>query len=179
MDNDLITVIVPVYNVSEYLKQCIESIIGQTYKNLEVILIDDGSTDDSLEIIKQYAEKDKRIKYFSRENKGLLYTRIDGISKATGVYSIFVDSDDWLENNAIEILYNKITEYSADLVKGSYRIVNVKNKKDIVNRINDIVYEGKSFNKIYDELVSNYTFHIVWGQLIKTEIIKKRPDTCL
>lgn len=175
---DLISVIVPIYNVSQYLKQCIDSIINQTYANLEIILIDDGSTDNCLEIMREYEKNDTRIKCYTRENKGLLYTRIDGVNKANGKYIIFVDSDDWLELNAIEILYNKITKYCADMVKCSYKMVNEKETIDVIMKENDTIFEKESLNKIYEELASNYIFHSVWSQLIKAEIIKKYIVNC-
>lgn len=175
---DLISVIVPIYNVSQYLKQCIDSIINQTYKNLEIILIDDGSTDNCLEIMREYEKSDNRIKCYTRENKGLLYTRIDGVNKATGEYVIFVDSDDWIELNTIEILYNKIINYSADMVKCSYRMVFENRIIDEIRKENDTIYEKESLNKIYEELASNYIFHSAWSQLIKAEIIKKYIVNC-
>lgn len=176
--NDLITVVVPIYNVSKYLRQCVDSIINQTYTNLEIILIDDGSTDNCLEIMREYEKNDTRIKCYTRENKGLLYTRIDGVNKANGQYIIFVDSDDWLELNTIEILYNKMIKYSADMVKCSYKMVFEDKSIDIIRKQSDTIYEKESLNKIYDELVNNYIFHSAWSQLIKTEIVKKYINDC-
>jgi glycosyltransferase involved in cell wall biosynthesis len=171
--NDLISVIVPIYNVEQYLSQCINSIINQTYSNIEIILLDDGSTDNSLNIIKEYASQDKRIKYYSRENKGLLYTRIDGVEKARGKYITFVDSDDWLELNAIEILYHKIIKYKADMLKSSYKIVDGNKKTNVYRKDEDTIYNGKEIKNMYIDMINTYIFNPVWSQLIKTEIIKK------
>lgn len=100
----VLTVVVPVYNVSDYVGRCIESILNQTYRYLEVILINDGSTDGSGEICDAYAKKDKRIKVYHRENKGLVSTRKMGVSIATGEVITFVDSDDWIEPDMYQCL---------------------------------------------------------------------------
>ena len=102
---DLISVIVPVYNVKNYLEKCLDSIINQTYKNLEIILINDGSTDESLDICYMYEKKDKRIKVYNQENHGLSYTRNRGIELARGKYIGFVDSDDVISPFMYEFLY--------------------------------------------------------------------------
>ncbi len=103
--NDLISVIVPVYNVKNYLEKCLDSIINQTYKNLEIILINDGSTDESLDICYMYEKKDNRIKVYNQENHGLSYTRNRGIELARGKYIGFVDSDDVISPFMYEFLY--------------------------------------------------------------------------
>lgn len=118
-----ISIIVPIYNASKYLKKCLDSLVNQTKKELEFILINDGSTDDSESIIKSY--NDSRIKYFKRSNHGIGKTRNFGISKSTGKYIMFLDSDDYLEVNACEVLYKKIDKEMLDLVVCDfYRVVN-------------------------------------------------------
>ena len=97
------SVIVPVYNTQEYLKRCIESVLNQTYKNYEIILINDGSTDNSLEILKKY-ESNSKVKIITQKNHGLSYTRNVGISHATGDYVILLDSDDFLEKDLFKVL---------------------------------------------------------------------------
>lgn len=109
-----ISIIVPIYNASKYLKKCLDSLVNQTKKELEFILINDGSTDDSESIIKSY--NDNRIKYFKRSNHGIGKTRNFGINKSTGKYIMFLDSDDYLEENACELLYEKIEKDKLDLV---------------------------------------------------------------
>ena len=104
--NELISVIVPVYNVEEYLPKCIESIINQTYKNLEIILVDDGSTDNSGRICDEYAKKDDRIIVFHKENGGLSDARNCGIDAATGDWVQFVDSDDYIHQTMVEKMYS-------------------------------------------------------------------------
>ena len=107
MNEELISIIVPVYNVEEYLKECIDSIINQTYKRIEIILVDDGSTDKSGKICDDYAKIDKRIKVVHKENGGLSDARNVGISVSSGKYIAFVDSDDWVEKT----MYKKCIVY--------------------------------------------------------------------
>ena len=117
---DRITVIVPVYNQENYLVECIESIINQTYKNLEILLIDDGSTDHSLEICNRYKELDKRIKVIHKENGGLSSARNAGLDAAKGKYIMFCDSDDYYLPKSCEILLKEINKHKADYVVGNY-----------------------------------------------------------
>lgn len=115
-----ISVIVPIYNVEKYLPECIESIIDQTYKNLEIILVDDGSTDNSGEIADSLASKDSRIKVIHKINGGLSDARNVGMEAATGDYLAFIDSDDFLPLNAYEVLVDKAIKEDADYVIGNY-----------------------------------------------------------
>ena len=116
----MISIIVPVYKVEEFLPQCIESIINQTYRDIEVILIDDGSPDNCGTICEEYAKRDKRIRVFHKENGGLSEARNYGIVRATGEYVGFVDSDDWIEPNMYEVLVNIAKEKQADIVGCSF-----------------------------------------------------------
>lgn len=110
-----ISVIVPVYNVAPYLKKCLDSIIHQTYTNLEIILVDDGSTDESPQICDEYAAKDKRIVVIHKKNGGQSEARNFGLDICKGEFISFVDSDDWIERDFIEILYNELTRYNSDI----------------------------------------------------------------
>jgi len=127
--NELISVIVPVYNVEPYLKKCIESIINQTYNNLEIILVDDGSFDKSGEICDEYASIDSRIKVIHKENGGLSSARNAGINAASGEYLAFVDSDDWIETDMYELLYKSIKENNTALSCGGRYDVYLNEKK--------------------------------------------------
>lgn len=120
----LISVIVPVYNVAPYLEIALDSIRYQSYQNLEIILINDGSTDDSSSICKKYLNQDLRFKYIYQENAGLSAARNTGIAAASGEYITFVDSDDWLDTSAIEILYRNLKKYDADIAAGNYNMYN-------------------------------------------------------
>lgn len=117
---NLISIIIPVYNTELYLKKCIESVILQTYNNLEIILIDDGSTDKSYDIGKEYALKDSRIILLKQKNSGVSKARNLGIEKASGDWITFLDSDDWLEPNALEVLLNNALKYDADMVMANF-----------------------------------------------------------
>ena len=113
--NELISVIVPVYNVKEYLVECVDSIIRQSYKNLEIILIDDGSTDGSSELCDVLGKKDQRIVVVHKINGGLSDARNAGMKIAKGMFWTFVDSDDTIEKDMIEILYQNAKKYNADI----------------------------------------------------------------
>lgn len=120
MENILVSIIVPVYNVRDYIEKCIESILNQTYTNLEIVLIDDGSTDDSLEICERYVCKDKRIKLFHKKNSGLADTRNFGLNVISGKYVCFVDSDDYITTYCIEALVNAVVQTKCRMVTGRY-----------------------------------------------------------
>lgn len=114
-NGDLVSVIIPIYNVIDYLEECLQSIINQTYENIEIILIDDGSTDGSEKLCDLYAKKDKRIKVIHQRNKGLPGARNSGLDVSNGKWILFVDADDWLVKNAIELVLDGIDE-STDIV---------------------------------------------------------------
>ena len=120
MNEELISIMGPVYNVEEYLKECIDSIINQTYKRIEIILVDDGSTDKSGKICDDYAKIDKRIKVVHKENGGLSDARNVGISVSSGKYIAFVDSDDWVEKTMYKKMYSLCKKYDADICVCGY-----------------------------------------------------------
>ncbi|MFR0544736.1 glycosyltransferase family 2 protein [Limosilactobacillus reuteri] len=175
---DKISVIVPVYNVKQYLKRCVKSILGQTYNNLEIILIDDGSTDGSGEICDGFV--DKRIKVIHKQNQGLGLTRNVGIDNATGKYMVFVDSDDYIDKTMIENLYKSLLLNSADTCIGGYKRV-FRNR--VVSNVNP--YAGQTFSN--SQVVENVLAkmlgkagkindHIemsVWKVLFSTSIIQQ------
>lgn len=114
-NNELISIIIPVFNVETYLRKCLDSIIGQTYGNFEAILINDGSTDKSLEICQEYSKRDGRFVVFSQANEGVSAARNKGLSVARGNYITFVDSDDSIHSDYLQILYNNIKIEDADM----------------------------------------------------------------
>ena len=120
MGNELISIIVPIYNVENYLRMCLDSIQNQTYQNFECLLINDGSPDNSADICREYVAKDARFRYFEKENGGLSSARNFGIERSTGTYITFVDSDDWLENDALQLLYDALKKEHADISIGRY-----------------------------------------------------------
>lgn len=115
VNDELVSVIIPIYNVQPYLKRCVDSICGQTYTNIEIILIDDGSPDGCWKICDDYKTKDSRIVVIHQQNQGLSGARNSGINIAKGRYICFVDSDDYIEENMVEVLYSNIKEYKADI----------------------------------------------------------------
>lgn len=114
-DIDLITVIIPVYNVSKYLRRCVDSVLNQSYKNIEIILVDDGSTDDSGVICDEYAEKEKSVMVIHQQNQGLGPARNAGLEVMHGDYVGFVDSDDWIEKDMYECMYKAIRDNKCDI----------------------------------------------------------------
>ncbi|MBR2883986.1 MAG: glycosyltransferase family 2 protein [Clostridia bacterium] len=120
--NFLVSVIIPVYNVEKHLNKCLDSIVNQTYKNLEIIIINDGSKDASAEICREYAEKDNRIVFVSRENRGVSATRNEGIELAHGDYFSFIDADDYLELDAYEYLISIINEKNVEAINFEHYI---------------------------------------------------------
>ena len=134
--SELITIIVPVYNVEDYLPRCIESLILQKYSNIEILLINDGSLDNSLEICRKYAEKDIRIKVFDKVNGGVSSARNVGLENASGKYVMFVDSDDYVSKDYCQNLYNIISDSDLDVVCTSHYNVNGDYKKVNSNTVN-------------------------------------------
>ncbi len=158
-----ISIIIPVYNGEKYIKKCIDSVINQTKKELEIIIINDGSTDNTENLIKEY--KDKRIKYFKNTNHGIGYTRNYGISKSTGKYIMFLDSDDYIEKTACEKLFNKIEKNNLDIVICDFY-------KDYETSIEEI-HTG-SFNdsslKDNPNIITEYLSP--WAKLYSSKLIK-------
>ena len=115
-----VSVIVPVYNVEKYLRECLESLVNQTLKEIEIICINDGSDDSSLEVLNEYASKDSRFKIISQQNQGQGIARNKGIDIANGEYLQFVDPDDWVETNMLEKLYNFANKNNSNVVRFNY-----------------------------------------------------------
>jgi glycosyltransferase EpsH len=116
----LISVIIPVYNVAQYLRRCLDSVVNQTYRNLEIILVNDGSTDDSGSICDEYAVRDSRVIVMHKENRGVAHARNAGIEESHGAYIMFVDSDDWVDTDICSVLINGILESGAQSAMCSY-----------------------------------------------------------
>lgn len=168
---DLISIIIPIYNVENYLEQCLNSVIAQTYNNIEIILIDDGSIDDSGNICDEYKSRDSRIKVIHKKNEGIGKTRNLGVKTANGKYIAFIDSDDKVKENYIEKLYESIKATNADIVQCSFYIVKKDkllykkekyNKKEIftsVEAINNLFYEKNINSSIWCKLFDKEIFN--------------------
>lgn len=149
-NTDLVSVIVPVYNCKDYVSRCVESIMDQTYKNLEIIIVNDGSTDETLKIVDELAKRDNRIKIIDKENGGLSSARNAGISVAKGNYISFVDGDDWIEPDTYELALKVKNKTNADIV--SYGIKQVSSY-EIREKGLDRVCINSYYN---DEIMENY-----------------------
>ncbi len=158
--NKLISIIIPVYNVEKYLEKCILSVINQTYKNIEIILVNDGSPDNSIEICKKYARIDSRIIYIEKENGGLSSARNVGIDVAKGEYIGFVDSDDYISSDMYEKLYDIISSENADMAICNLNWVD-ENGKTLDGHISPIKDEVCSQKDIFEKFLSNNYFYYV------------------
>lgn len=160
-----VSIIVPVYNVEKYLSKCLESLINQTLKDIEIVCVNDGSTDNSLSILKEYANKDSRIKVIDKQNKGVSVARNLGIEVATGEYLMFVDSDDYLIENACEKALNTIEHNNSDIcIFGHYDLVDGKLVKSSVNK--DIIKAQKQNNQTYTDFSIN-----IWDKIYNREFL--------
>ncbi|WIH87456.1 glycosyltransferase family 2 protein [Brachyspira pilosicoli] len=181
-----VSVIVPVYNVEDYLIECLTSIINQTLKEIEIICIDDCGTDNSINILKEYAKKDDRIRIIShKENKGLGPARNTGIKESKGEYISFIDSDDYISRDYLENLYNTIIKYDTDIVSTinikrvvgeaiSLYSININKYLSIFQKIfNKNHFEGISNANIKDEKenTKNYPFVVAWNKLYKRSFL--------
>ena len=179
----LISVIIPIYNTEQYLKECLDSVCSQSYKDIEIICINDGSTDNSEEIMRDYAKKDSRIKILSQHNQGISISRNNGIERAQGEYIFFLDSDDTIEPNAIETLYKRAHQTQADIVICNLNKVTPsdenKEKYQIWKRIDSKgkIHIQEDMPLTFDtQDISEYIFiteSYAWNKLYKTEFIKK------
>lgn len=176
----LVSVIVSLYNCEKYIEKCLNSILNQTYQNIEIIIVNDGSNDNSLKIvneIKKKNDKKDKIKIFSKENEGISLTRNYGIKMSSGEFILMIDADDWLEENTIETLVNIQKKTNSDIVKMCYYI-NKKDKKSIrvekkYNYSNVFINLKLNKNKIARQIIIGEIPAYIWSMLIKKSIITK------
>lgn len=164
----LISIIIPVYKVEKYLEKCIQSVINQTYENLQIILVDDGSPDNCGKICDEYAQKDHRIEVIHKSNGGLSDARNKGLEIAKGEYIGFIDSDDYIESDMYEVLYNLLKQYNADVSICNFYTVS-QGKIAIKNAENGI----KEYNRIEilkEVLLDNNIQSYAWNKLYKKEL---------
>ncbi len=165
----LISIIIPVYNSRERLAECLESVAGQSYPELEVIIVDDCSTDGSLEICRRFEERYPYFHVFTKENEGVSSARNYGISKAAGRYLQFVDSDDRLYPDACRQLAGRMERDRSDLVIGGY--YNEKEQRDIVHP--EALLEGKeAFMREFPDLFTGFFLHVPWNKLYRRELVR-------
>ncbi len=169
----LVSVIVPVYNAEETLPRCLDSIRSQTYPNLEIILVNDGSTDRSLSLCQQYCEEDERFVLIDKSNTGVSDSRNRGMDVATGEYLQFVDSDDWLVSDATETFIRAaITTGCAMVISGFYRVIN-QGEYPRCHIKETALLSRKQFAESMMEAPANYYYGVSWNKLFKTSIIRK------
>lgn len=173
----MISIIVPIYNTSRFLGKCIQSILSQSYKDFELILVNDGSQDNSLEICKKYSKTDPRIIIVDKKNEGVDKARFSGINISRGDYITFVDSDDWIEKDTLKVMYENIERYNVDYVEvGSRKVFDKLKliKKESINPKLGYIKIPELFDNYY---ISFFGYNIIsvsmWGKLYKTAIIKQ------
>ena len=172
----MITVIVPVYQVHQYIRECVESLMYQTYKNLEIILVDDGSTDGSEKLCDEYAEMDGRIRTIHQKNRGLSGARNAGLDNVNGEYIAFIDSDDFVKNNYIEELYNLILKYNADIAICSYEKSETGIFKNCNEKDKEICMSSEELLKRWHGKYKKYET-VVWNKLYHRNIFNRQSFT--
>lgn len=176
-----VSIIVPIYKAESVIKKCLLSLINQTFKNIEIIAIEDRGGDKSYVIIQKIAQKDNRIRCFQNDkNLGVDKTRFKGMKLATGDYFMFVDADDWLSKQAVELLYNKIQQEKADIVMGAF--IRVMDKWGVIRKINSNNYSKQNMVRsiVQPELFEDYfisyfginNLHVtVWGKIYRRSLL--------
>lgn len=173
MTEGKISVIIPMYKVEEYIGKCIESVIKQTYTNLEIILVDDGSPDKCGEISDEYAEKDSRIKVIHRKNGGLSAARNSGLDIATGDYVMFVDSDDYIHPRMMECMYATACNKKADIVVCDYAKVKEGEATPQLQETKQVVEITKNNQLDYMLGKTKIIFTVVWNKLYRRELLQE------
>lgn len=173
MEEDKISVIIPVYNTELYLRRCLESVINQTYTNLQIIIIDDGSTDNSLKICTEYAQNDNRLIVYSQNNRGVSAARNKGLDMATGDYIAFVDSDDFIENDMFAKLLNTMVNNEADIIVCGIKVYSETSESGhFIDKGCVVKNEILNRNEMFDKLIIDDFWHYVMTQvkLYKSQI---------
>ena len=168
-----VSIIIPIYNAEKTISRCLNAIIAQTYKNIEVICVNDGSLDKTLMILEEYAQKDDRIKVYTQENKGPAYTRHFAISQSTGEYLMFCDADDWYENNMVEHMVNTIERENTDIVMCNCNITDLTNSSIQDKNMQSYFYIsiiGKAPLDIENIKKINI---VLWNKIIKRSLIEQ------
>lgn len=174
-----VSIIVLAYNTEKYIQECLESIVNQTYKNIEVIVIDDGSKDNTKQIVENMSLNDNRIKLYSRSNKGTYYSRIEGYKMSTGKYIMYVDSDDVIELNMVEIMYNAIIRNESSIVHCQNKLYIgdniIESKKIFIEEINLSSNDLEPY--FYDLLYKTIECNPVWKQLYARDVLIDIDDS--
>lgn len=169
MEKPLISVIVPVYNVEKFLDRCLESLVSQTYENLQILLIDDGSTDHSPEICKKWSAADARIQYKRIQNRGAAAARNAALEMASGDYLMFADSDDTVEKDIVEYLLKLVCENDADVARCSF-FVEEHSTSNIIPAEDKILCDRDA--QTIDLILNGYISGVLWNKIYKTDVVK-------
>lgn len=169
MSLPFISIIIPIFNAEKYLRKCLDSVVSQTLRNIEIILVDDGSPDNSGKICEEYAKKDKRIRAIHQQNQGVSIARQIGLDNATGEYIIHVDADDWIESFAMECLYEKAKIEHADMVISDYWVENSTQNSVLTKQS----FENQTSHQIMLRMINQELFGSCWNKLIKKSVIDK------
>ncbi len=177
MELQKVSIVIPIYNVEKYINRCVDSVINQTYKNLQIILVNDGSPDNCEKIVDEYAKQDSRIEVIHKENGGLSDARNFGVRKITGDFTLFVDSDDWLDKKMVETMVSTINKFNADIVQTAfyyaYKDHLLYDDRFYKEDSEPVIYGN---NELMKELVINDKVkNFAWGKLYKTSLIKDIP----
>lgn len=184
MDTPLISVIVPIYMIDRYIGICIESILHQTYQNLEIVLVDDGSRDRCAEICDLYASKDRRIRVIHKPNGGLVSARKAGLQQSNGAYITYVDGDDWIGPGFIEGLYTAAEISGADMVCAGFTRDLFSRSASFTNYIPSGIYTGEKLRELWKSMASMAPYYrpgihtYVWNKLFKRDILLE-PQACV
>ena len=173
MDQELISIIVPIFNTEKYLHQCLDSILSQSYGNFECLLINDGSTDASASICREYVAKDARFRYFEKENGGVSSARNLGIERSEGAYVTFIDSDDWVEFDYLEVLYAAIIQETADISVSSYRTYEMSKNRWLFHAFKRVEHQ-KVFSRqeLFNQLMFLHSFDSSYG-FVSCKLVRK------
>lgn len=173
---NLVSVIIPIYNADEYIERCLNSVINQTYREIEIIIINDGSTDKSLEIIRKFKKEDERIIILDKNNTGVSDSRNKGIDIAKGEYITFIDSDDYIEKDMIDILVRSIRENRSDIsICGFYHVNDKKYISKTKNSKKNILDKDEFIEEILRE---RFFIASLWGKLFRRELLKQERLDC-
>ena len=174
MKNYAIQIVIPVYNSGKYLHRCLDSLKAQTFEHWQAVLIDDGSTDNSAEIISEYTQLDERFTYTKQANSGVSAARNNALSKLCAEYTAFLDSDDYWESDMLEILYTRAKETNADIVQCKYMYDYPSGKQEVPPGVfkQDECFDEKKLNKVYLKMMTGINMNHVCMKLIKTSLIE-------
>ena len=165
MDKTVVSILIPAYNVASFLPKCLETVLGQTYTDLQVVVVDDGSKDDTLTVANTYSAKDARLEVYHQENQGVAATRNHLLDRVKGDYVLFVDADDWIESDMVEYLMNVAQNHSADFVMCDHVINDAESSREEPN-----VFELDQEHAIVDFLHHDYFIGALWNKLFKREV---------